>query len=43
MGVVGAKEAAERIAADEEMFLDRGRMMVVVVDECRVTTTVVKG
>ena len=33
MGIVGQGEAKERIAADEEIFMDRARMSVVVVEE----------
>ena len=37
-GVVSGKEAAERIARDEERFMVRERMRVVVVGEGVVTT-----
>ena len=37
---VGQGKAAEKIAEDEEKFLDRGKMRVVVVRECIVTNNV---
>ena len=37
-GVVSQKEAAEKIAEDEEKFLNRARMTAVAVDDCTVTT-----
>ena len=37
-GLVNQPEAAEKIAKDEEMFLDRARMRIAVVDECNTTT-----
>ncbi|KAL9118694.1 MAG: hypothetical protein Q9187_004757 [Circinaria calcarea] len=36
--LVSQGEAAERIARDEEMFSDRPKMRIVVVDDCAVTT-----
>ena len=41
MGIVGQGEAKERLAADEEMFMDRARMSVVVVEEPVVTRRLV--
>lgn len=35
---VSQAEAAERIAKDEEVFLDRARTRIVFVDDCTVTT-----
>lgn len=35
---VSKAEAAERIAKDEDMFLDRARTRIVLVDDCTVTT-----
>ena len=37
-GLVSQPEAAEKIAKDEEMFLDRARTRIAVVDECNVAT-----
>lgn len=37
MGIVGQGDAKEKIARDEEMFLDRERMTAVVVGEIKVT------
>ena len=37
-GLVSQKEAAEKIANDEEMFLDRTKTKVVVVGDCIITT-----
>ena len=39
--LVSQGDAAESIAKDEDMFLDRPRMRVVVVDDCVVTTRAV--
>ena len=41
MGIVGRGEAKERLAADEEVFMDRPRMSVVVVEEPVVTRRLV--
>ena len=43
MGLVGAKEAAEKIKADEEKFLDRGKMKVVMVDDVKAAAPVKTG
>ena len=37
MGIMGEDDAKEKIAQDEEMFLDRARMTAVVVGEIEVT------
>ena len=38
MRIIGVKEAAEKLEADEKNFLDRPKMRVVMVDERNVTT-----
>ncbi|KAM0802716.1 EthD domain-containing protein [Usnea florida] len=43
MGIVGQGEARERIARDEEVFMERERMQVVVVEGPVVTGRVVGG
>ena len=43
MRLVGAEEAAKTLAADEERFLDREKMRVVIVDERNVTTAAKTG
>ena len=37
MGIVSQEEAREKLAKDEELFLDRGRLTAVVVGETVVT------